>query len=83
MSKEDNTPSSLHSRDDRYTDEATQKRIREHLADPNSKITEEDIANVNTDIFKRPPTEEEKKADEKEIDESLPPKAGSSWDVMG
>lgn len=68
-------------KEDRYVDKTTQDRIHQHLADPDSKITEDDIAKVDTDIFSRPLTEEEKKADEEELKEKFPPKAGSAWDV--
>lgn len=53
-------------KEDRYVDKITQDRIHQHLADPDSKITEDDIAKVDTDIITRPLTEEEKKADEEE-----------------
>jgi hypothetical protein len=67
---------------DLYVDEKTRDRIRKHLSDPNDKITEEDIANVNTDMYQRPETEEEKKEIEKRVDEDTPKKAPNAWDIQ-
>ena len=79
-------------RDDKYVDERTREKIHKHIADPNSRITEEDIANVNTDIFARPEeelTDEALKGDrtsenkeETGSDDELPPKAPTTWDVL-
>jgi hypothetical protein len=76
-----NDQPSEESRDERYIDHKTREKIRKHISDPNDKITSEDIENVDTDMYNRPETEEEKKADEKEWKEEHPPKAGSAWDI--
>ncbi len=81
MLEEKDTPAPQ-PRDDRYVDKVTEQRIHEHLADPNSKITEEDIARVNTDIFRRPLTDEEKEADEEQVKKDIPPTTGSTWDML-
>ena len=68
-----NNPSENNS-GERYVDERTREKIRKHISDPNSRITKEDIENVNTDIFKRD--------DEIEgFGEQLPPIAPSPWDI--
>lgn len=80
--EKDKNKSATENKEELFVDKITQERIRQHLADPNSKITEEDITRVNTEIFRRPLTEEEQKAEE-ELNENLPPKAGSAWDING
>ena len=64
-----------------YVDERTREKIRKHLSDPDDEITEEDIANVNTDIYVRPATEDEEKEIEERLDEDVSKKAPSAWDV--
>lgn len=75
---------------DRYVDEITREKIRKHISDPNDKITEQDIENVNTDIFKRPEEElsdEALKGDnadksESTEDDEITPKAPSTWNIL-
>jgi hypothetical protein len=75
---------------DRYVDEITREKIRKHISDPNDKITEQDIENVNTDIFKRPEEElsdESLKGDnankpEANEDDDTTPKAPSTWNIL-
>jgi hypothetical protein len=63
---------------ERYVDKGTREVIWKHLTDPNHKITEQDIANVDTEMYNRPlPEDDEVK---KEVDD-LPNKAPSAWDV--
>jgi hypothetical protein len=64
-----------------FVDERTRAKIHKHLSDPNDEITEEDIANVNTDIYARPATEEEEREIDEQLDEEQTKKAPSAWDV--
>jgi hypothetical protein len=80
MERDTNNPAPENDRHEQYVDEKTREKIRKHYSDPNDKITEEDIANVNTDIYARPETEEEDKADE-DAEEETPRKAPSAWDI--
>ncbi|HEX6915465.1 MAG TPA: hypothetical protein VF145_09500 [Chitinophagaceae bacterium] len=91
MSRENETNPAENPGGERYVDEKTKEKIRQHLSDPNSRITDEDIENVNTDIFKRdeteltPGEEEEGAAPAPPEDEELPgtePKAPNPWDVL-
>ena len=89
MEQKENNPQSGHSGGDQFIDQRTRDKIRKHLSDPNDKITEQDIANVDTDMYKRPETEEdrekaeeEKKKAEEELKKDYPPKAGSAWDIL-
>ncbi len=70
----------------RYVDEVTREKIGKHISDPNDKITEQDIENVNTDIFKRPEEElsdEALKANEStKPEEEIAPKAPNTWDIL-
>ncbi|MCE3283375.1 MAG: hypothetical protein K0Q66_2112 [Chitinophagaceae bacterium] len=74
MERDINNKPAENEHEERYVDEVTRDKIRKHLSDPNSKITKEDIENVNTDIFNRD--------DETEgLGEELPPTAPSAWDI--
>jgi hypothetical protein len=81
MERDTNNPTPENERHDLYVDEKTREKIRKHSSDPNDEITEEDIANVNTDIYARPATEEETDELEKRVDEETPRKAPSAWDI--
>jgi hypothetical protein len=75
------------SRGEQFVDERTRDKIHNHISDPNSKITEQDIANVNTDIFKRPDeelTDEALMGDHPatESPEEPAPKAPNAWDIL-
>ena len=82
----DNNPAE-NTNPDRYVDQVTREKIRNHISDPNSKITQQDIENVNTDIFKRPEEElnDEAMKEEKttQPEEKIAPKAPNTWDVLG
>jgi hypothetical protein len=81
MERDINNPAPENDRHDAYVDEKTREKIRKHYSDPNDKITEEDIANVNTDIYARPATEEDEKDINKRLEEDTPRKAPSAWDI--
>jgi hypothetical protein len=81
MEQDRNNPTPNNERHDLYVDEKTREKIRKHYSDPNDKITEEDIANVNTDIYARPATEEEDREIDKLVEEETPRKAPSAWDI--
>lgn len=69
---------------DRYVDERTREKIRKHMSDPEDRITDEDIANVNTDMYKRSEDvldEEELKKETKPRDE-IAPKPPNTWDIL-
>lgn len=92
MEPDKNNLPAENTRDDKYVDERTREKIHKHIADPNSRITEEDIANVNTDIFARPEeelTDEALKGDrapeskeEPEEEDKIAPKAPNTWDIL-
>lgn len=72
-------------RDERYVDERTRDKIRKHISDPEDRITEEDITNVNTDIFKR--DEDEALSDDElkkptEPEDEIAPKPPNTWDIL-
>jgi len=71
---------------ERYVDERTREKIHKHIADPNSKITEEDIANVNTEMFRRPDeelTDEALKGEHAtEPQKEIAPKPPNTWDLL-
>jgi hypothetical protein len=81
MERDINSPEPGNDRHETYVDEKTREKIRKHYSDPDDKITEEDIANVNTDMYSRPETEEEKQQLEEKVKEETPPKAPSAWDI--
>jgi hypothetical protein len=86
MERDNNSNPTENTGHDPYVDEITREKIRKHISDPNGKITEQDIENVNTEIFKRP---EEELSDEalKEDQSTKPadeiaPKAPNTWDIL-
>lgn len=81
MERDINSPEPGNDRHEIYVDEKTREKIRKHYSDPNDEITEEDIANVNTDMYSRPETEEEKEQLEERVKEETQPKAPSAWDI--
>jgi hypothetical protein len=87
MERDNNHLPAEESRSEQFVDERTRDKIHKHIADPNSKITEQDIANVNTDIFKRPEeelTDEALKGDHPatESPDKPEPKAPNPWDIL-
>lgn len=88
MERDNNNIPADNNSGERYVDERTRDKIHNHIADPNSRITEEDIANVNTDIFKRPEeelTDEALKGDHEhrtEPEDEVAPKPPNTWDVL-
>lgn len=72
--------------DDKYVDERTRDKIRDHLSDPNSRITEQDIANVNTEMFRRTDEEmsDEALMPDKKTDpeDKIAPKPPNTWDIL-
>lgn len=81
MEQDRNNATPGEDRHDLYTDEKTREKIRKHWSDPTDRITEEDIRNVNTDIYERPETEAEKDELDEKADDITPPKAPSPWDL--
>ena len=81
MERDINSPTPANDRHDLYVDERTKERVRKHLSDPNDKITEEDIANVNTEMYEHPASEEENEEIEKRVDDDTAKKAPSAWDL--
>lgn len=81
MEKDRENPTPEENLHDLYVDEKTREKVRKHWSDPNDKITEQDIENVNTDIYARPTTDEEKEALEDKADEITPEKAPNPWDI--
>lgn len=81
MQKDTNRETPANNDRDLYIDTKTREKIRKHLSDPNDKITDEDIANVNTDMYARPATDEEKKELEEKADEITAKKAPNPWDI--
>lgn len=86
MERDNNSAPAENINRDLYVDEKTREKIHKHISDPNSRITEEDIANVNTDIFKRP---EEELTDEAlkenpstDSKDEIAPKAPNTWDLL-
>ena len=91
MERDNDTTPEEDSNPDRYVDEITREKIRKHISDPNDKITEQDIENVNTDIFKRPEEElsdealkedNSNKPETNEGDDETTPKAPSTWNIL-
>jgi len=86
MERENSSSPTENTNPDRYVDEITREKIRKHISDPNDKITEQDLENVNTDIFKRP--EEElrnenlKEEESTQPEEEIAPKAPNTWNIL-
>lgn len=59
---------------ERYVDQRTRDKIREHISDPNSRITKQDIENVNTEIYKHD-------EDITSLEDEIAPKAPNPWDI--
>jgi hypothetical protein len=86
MERDNNSNPSENTNPDRYVDEITREKIRKHISDPNDKITEQDLENVNTDIFKRPEEElsdEALKEDQStKPEDEIAPKAPNTWNIL-
>jgi len=81
MEQDKNSPIPPDSQHELYVDEKTREKIRKHWSDPNDKITDEDIENVNTDIYARPNTEEENEVIDDLTEEISQEKAPNPWDI--
>lgn len=81
MERDINNPTPEQDPHELYVDEKTREKIRKHWSDPNDKITEKDIENVNTDIYVRPETEEEKEELDEKAEELTHKKAPNPWDI--
>jgi methionyl-tRNA formyltransferase len=81
MEQDRNNPTPQDDKHELYVDEITREKVRKHWSDPNDKITEKDIENVNTDIYARPTTDEEKEALNDIAEDITPKKAPNPWDV--
>ncbi len=68
-------------------DPENEKRMRDHLSNPNDEITEDDIKNVKTDFDGHEPeenlSEDEKKVLKKKIEDDLDTSIDTSWNVLG
>lgn len=81
MERDINSPTPQSDRHDLYVDERTKERVRKHLSDPNDKITEQDIANVNTEMYEHSATEEQQEQIDDIVEEDTAKKAPNPWDI--
>ena len=81
MERDINNPTPQNDKHEAYVDEQTREKVRKHYSDPTDKITEEDIANVNTEIFEHSPSDEENEEIDKRLDDDVHKKAPSAWDI--
>ncbi len=82
MEQDNTSPTPQEDQHEMYVDEKTREKVRKHWSDENDKITDEDIKNVNTDIYARPNTEDENEELDK-ITEALEHKeAPNPWEVQ-